>query len=75
MICYLDAFPERCYHPKEYEYLLRLLRVWDARTREMMTREIYVTQLCPNGFADEAITLGVVPGFGAVRIRWTALGR
>ena len=38
MICYIDAFPERFHHPKEDEYLFRLLRMRHPQAAPLLDR-------------------------------------
>ena len=38
MICYIDAFPERFHHPKEDEYLFRLLRLRHLEAAPLLDR-------------------------------------
>ena len=38
MIYYIDAFPERCHHPKEDQYLFRLLRMRDGASSKLLDR-------------------------------------
>lgn len=38
MIYYIDTFPERCHHPKENQYLFRLLRMRDPTSAPLVDR-------------------------------------